>query len=291
MVNGLMSRSAPPALEPECEKEHGMGREVKRVPLDFDWPLHIVWKGFLNPYSPTNCKLCDGTGLNDATKKIQDEWYSFGDEEWVYNEDGSRRYNAKAWHNNLDDDDVKALIDADRLWDFTRVPRTPEQQEVVRKKIKEGGNSWLPENNGYIPTAEEVNEWNRSGMGHDSLNSWICVKAKAKRLGIFGECSLCKGNGCYFCDEKYKKLSDEWERIPVPKGEGYQMWETTSEGSPISPVFETPEELARWLSGSGASSFGSNTESYETWFKFIKGPGWAPSAIYDSKGIRSGIKG
>ena len=27
-----------------------MGREIKRVPLDFDWPLDKPWKGFVNPY-------------------------------------------------------------------------------------------------------------------------------------------------------------------------------------------------------------------------------------------------
>jgi hypothetical protein len=79
--------------------------------------------------------------------------------------------------------------------------------------------------------------------------------------------------------------------IPVPKGNGYQLWETTSEGSPVSPVFETPEELARWLADNNASSFGSQTESYETWLKFIKGPAWAPSMVRDSEGLRSGVKG
>ena len=35
--------------------------------------------------------------------------------------------------------------------------------------------------------------------------------------------------------------------IEPPKGVGYQCWETTSEGSPISPVFKTPVELYNWL--------------------------------------------
>ena len=32
-----------------------------------------------------------------------------------------------------------------------------------------------------------------------------------------------------------------------PSGKGYQCWETTSEGSPISPVFKTSDELYEWL--------------------------------------------
>jgi hypothetical protein len=43
------------------------------------------------------------------------------------------------------------------------------------------------------------------------------------------------------------------------------MYEDTSEGTPISPAFETPEELARWLADTGASAFGGMTATYEQW--------------------------
>jgi hypothetical protein len=33
-----------------------MGREIRRVPLDFAWPIDMVWKGFLSPYSSQKCK-------------------------------------------------------------------------------------------------------------------------------------------------------------------------------------------------------------------------------------------
>lgn len=45
----------------------------------------------------------------------------------------------------------------------------------------------------------------------------------------------------------------------------YQMYETYSKGTPISPVTETPEELAKWLVYHSASSFGDQTASYESW--------------------------
>ena len=39
-----------------------MGREVKRVALDFDWPLDKRWKGYLNPHYK-ECPHChEGTG-------------------------------------------------------------------------------------------------------------------------------------------------------------------------------------------------------------------------------------
>ena len=69
----------------------------------------------------------------------------------------------------------------------------------------------------------------------------------------------------------------------------YMMYEDTSEGTPISPSFATPEELARWLADNGASSFGSMTASYEDWLATIK-IGSAPSAVFDAKGFRSGVE-
>lgn len=70
----------------------------------------------------------------------------------------------------------------------------------------------------------------------------------------------------------------------------YMMYETTSEGTPISPACETPEELARWLTDNEASAFGRSTATYEQWLGMIRGPMWAPSMVMDSKGLRSGIE-
>lgn len=58
----------------------------------------------------------------------------------------------------------------------------------------------------------------------------------------------------------------------------------------MSPVFETPEGLATWLNVNKASTFGSNTATYDEWLKFIKGPGWAPSMVKDEDGVRSGVQ-
>ena len=77
--------------------------------------------------------------------------------------------------------------------------------------------------------------------------------------------------------------------VEVPEGPGWQMWENMSEGSPISPVFETPEALARWLSDTGASSFGGMTESYETWLWMIVGSGSAVGVFFGPDGMQSGV--
>lgn len=60
----------------------------------------------------------------------------------------------------------------------------------------------------------------------------------------------------------------------------YMMYEDTSEGTPISPAFATPEELARWLADTGASSFAGCTASYEGWLRVARG-GFAPSAVLE----------
>lgn len=67
------------------------------------------------------------------------------------------------------------------------------------------------------------------------------------------------------------------------------MYEDTTEGTPISPAFETPEELARWLADNGASSFGSSTATYEQWLPICKG-GWAPSMVVSGGFVQSGVE-
>lgn len=50
----------------------------------------------------------------------------------------------------------------------------------------------------------------------------------------------------------------------------YMMYETATEGTPISPAFITPEDLARWLADTGANAFAGHTASYEDWLYVAK---------------------
>jgi len=107
-------------------------------------------------------------------------------------------------------------------------------------------------------------------------------------------CEDCKAfariKGCEFESWGCPIFADLEKFRNPPSGTGWQLWETTTEGSPMSPVFETPEELAHWLADTGASSFGPATESYETWLSFIAGPGWAPSAVACGGVMESGVR-
>jgi hypothetical protein len=76
---------------------------------------------------------------------------------------------------------------------------------------------------------------------------------------------------------------------PLDQRTHLMMYEDTSEGTPISPAFATPEELARWLADNGASSFGSSTATYEQWLRVCNG-GYAPSLVISSAGMQSGVE-
>lgn len=290
-----------------------MGRELKRVPLGFEWPRDKVWKGFINPHSEHSysCGACSGRGDSPEAKALADRWYGYRDfkpedrgsvpltpahpavrkfaERNVANspryygqgEDAIVReaqrlcelWNAQ-WSHHLNADDVAALLEAGRLMDLTHT------------WSKEQG--WLPKVPAHVPTPEEVNTWAILSFGHDSINCWTVVAAEAKRLGIETTCSQCKGEGTLWRSEQAKADYDAWEREEPPQGEGYQVWETVSEGSPISPVFDTPEGLAAWMTRNPWGSDDGTT--YEQWLAFIRGPGWAPSFISDGSGtLRPGV--
>ena len=71
---------------------------------------------------------------------------------------------------------------------------------------------------------------------------------------------------------------------------GWQVWETTSEGSPISPVCESPEALARWLAANDASAHGDRTATYEQWLGFIVGSGRSTGAACVDGKWMSGVE-
>jgi len=285
-----------------------MGRELKRVALDFDWPWQgrgKVWKGYINPFPASKCLSCDGSGYSPKAKRFQDEWYGsvhfdpieYGSEPLSFESPNLRAFAKRnvdqnpafygtgpeaiykeqirlftmwraQWSHQLTQEDVDALVEAGRLVDFTRLPRTDEQREALEKQRAEGGGYWMKESNGYHPTAAEVNEWSLMGLGHDSSNQWICVRARCERQGIRVECTECGGEGWVYPSEEYKAQHEAWESYEPPAGEGFQLWETTSEGSPVSPVFETIEALCEWCADN-ATTFASFTTTAEKWREML----------------------
>lgn len=113
-----------------------MGREIKRVPVDFDWPIGERWGGYLNPHytHQFTCPSCDGYGYNPETKKIFDDWYGLDNRE-------------NRWCDNITQDEVDALIEDGRLKDFTHdhVP----------------GEGWKPKDPKPNVTADMINAWSK----------------------------------------------------------------------------------------------------------------------------------
>jgi hypothetical protein len=90
-------------------------------------------------------------------------------------------------------------------------------------------------------------------------------------------------------DGERPNADDYMPRWTEAEARRLMMYETCSEGTPISPDFETPEELARWLADNGASAFGYQTASYEGWLRVAQG-GFACSAVaVPGMGIMSGV--
>lgn len=291
-----------------------MGREIKRVPLDFNWPKDIVWGGYLNPFykQATKCPHCGGSGSTAAYKALENRWYGYepfkpedrGSRPWAPNDAPIRRlaernmgrnrnhcdaairhemerlcehFNSH-WCHHLNADDVAALLKEGRLHDMTH--------EWTQEK------GWQPKNPPVMPTPQQVNEWSLLGFGHDSCNCWIVCKAEAERLGIETACQHCDGDGTIWPTPEVKAQCEAWQRSEPPAGDGYQLWETVSEGSPISPVFSTPEELADWLVESPDYKWERNDSgtSREQWLRFITGPGWAPSMIACGGQVLTGVQ-
>ena len=291
-----------------------MGRAVKRVPLDFDWPLEEPWKGFLNPHYDvaTQCPDCEGyRGASPALRELRDKWYGYiafkpednGSTPYLpsnphiircarrslgVNEhfEGPRlereaerlcaRFN-RQWSHHLNDQDVADLLGscyASTLRELTHTWSTE--------------NGWQPKEPAYVPTAQEVNDWAINDAFFTSSTAYVISKARLAREGKDSKCPHCKGEGEFWPSEEAKAAYNNWEKEEPPVGEGYQMWETVSEGSPITPVFATAEELATFMAG---TRFGGDKGTpYETWLEFVKGPGWAPSLVVGPAGVQSGVE-
>jgi len=227
-----------------------MSREVKRVTMDFDWPMGVVWKGYNSPYRSTECKMCDGSGYNEETKKLADEFYGFDNRQ-------------NRWCEKITQDEVEMLVKAGRLWSFLQGKyKYDEETDSWQEYIED---AWIDCKQPKMPSAEFVNT-NQDGLhSHDGINRWKLIEHRAKRLGFYGLCKWCNGEGSYWADDSFNKLCEDWMPTEPPKGDGYQMWETTSEGSPKSPVFKTLEELCMWLEENNASMFGKETATKEEW--------------------------
>lgn len=201
-----------------------MGRELKRVPMDFDWPLGEIWHGYLNPHY-RECPHCD----NGYTT-------------------GGRYLNQIV--------NLLLLAGSDAATNhhhpyFDRMP-VPFPQESPSSDIAEL-------TKGLAGRACD------GLFGHDAIDRFSAGKKIIAAAGLdpetWGICPHCNGEDI---DPEVKEAYEAWQRFDPPTGDGYQLWGTTSEGEPRSPVFATLDELCAWCEVND-TTFGRNKATAEQW--------------------------
>jgi hypothetical protein len=254
-----------------------VSRQLKRVPLDFSWPLKTVWQGFINPYIAPQCQPCKGSGSTVKARRFSDEWYgnapfdpaAYGATPLTTDHPGVQafaRRNVTQEPSYYGRGDAAVQREAFRLWSLWRGQWSHHLIQADVDALVAAGR--LRDFEGKKPTPDEVNAWSLSGFGHDAINQWVCVSARCKREGVPEKCSFCEGSGERWPSLDLKKLHDDWKDQEPPAGEGFQLWEDTTEGSPVSPVFETLDDLCAWAE-ENATTFGSNKATREDWRRML----------------------
>lgn len=228
-----------------------LSRDLKRVPLDFVWPLNKVWDGYLHgpEFDWPQCPECKGEFYTPEALAIANSFYALRVSEEI------------AWCDKLGQVEVDNLVAEGRLREYVKREPTDDNPRDWE---------WVS-----VPrTAAEVNAANgrgRSMMGdlsHDAINRGILVSFRCKALGIVEYCPTCEGHGDIATAEQ-RAAEDAWERTEPPAGEGFQLWESVSEGSPISPVFDNVLALAQWLAVNDTSIL--RGKSVDDWLAILDG--------------------
>lgn len=222
-----------------------MGRDVRRVPLDFDWPMKQVWSGYLMPdrFEEVACPDCE-LGSTPDGELIQGIAYMLTG----LADDVSQRERGREMHPNLTP-----------IHDISYVHGQPRPTPRFEEFIK----GLMPEDEG------------RSMFGRQPYRMARRLVELAGLDDDWATCPTCEGRGGTEAYPGQRDEAEAWECAEPPTGEGWQMWETTSEGSPMSPVFATPAELATWLADTGASMFGGQGATRERWLSIIMGDDFA----------------
>lgn len=235
-----------------------MGREIKRVALDFDWPIGKVWEGFVNPYyhkCPQDGKTCF-RGYTAAARWLQEIVGVL----LTIGAAGSRK-----------DEYTRARIATlgfgPRSDDGTPLLPPQELTDFVTRLVGHEPDTLF----GYSTT----DQWDVVGK----LVEMVGLGARGENgLFLWGTCPVCRGTGL---DPAYDEQRNAWTPTPPPAGDGWQVWETVSDGSPVSPVFATKEDLVAWL----VNVDGRTRENAEA---FVES-GWVPSFLAGPHGVKCGI--
>ena len=115
-----------------------MGRELKRVPLDFKWPMNMVWKGYVNPYLSVQCKACKGSGYSEKAMEYKNNWYGLERYNWILNPyRRGCRYFPDAHKYNLTQLEVDALVKEGRISELCKDGHHPTPEDVREFQLRD----------------------------------------------------------------------------------------------------------------------------------------------------------
>lgn len=196
------------------------------IPIDFYFSVQL---------DARRCPHCEEEGLNKETLELSKTWYDLEG-------DGSNR-----WCDKLTKIEVDALIRNGRLSNLCKETVFIHDERIVSNRYWQENETgkWFgwPKDRTFafnkamevkepeFPTEEEVNVWSKEdGIGHDTINRCICVKARAEHIGVYGKCPHCAGRGYFVLSEPYLVLN-LWLSHPR-KGatRGFQVTHLPEEG-------------------------------------------------------------
>lgn len=247
---------------------------VERVPLDFDWPLDEIWKGYVNPhYVP--CDTCDGDGDTVAAHWLSSVSYILAMlGEWAADERG-----AHPWLNEFPLAPHRIRKDLRALYPRMRGGPMPPPDAYETQRP---GQDMVDLLTGLVRDAKYPRR--------DSLftrERHYVYKAILKAAGMptkWGVCPDCKGSGV---EADHYKDYKRWRSKKPPRGRGWQVWENVSEGAPITPVFATADDLVDYLCTKGTTwdqkRYGKGPWRREAAVQFVKDMG-SPSLVTFNSG-------
>jgi len=152
---------------------------------------------------------------------------------------------------------------------------------------KDAKGNYIPLRNGF---AQAETEWNEgyAAWQRGEIEDWLPenhgpTKWKPKTEAALKCASFSEWRGGRPSPDEYMPAFADGSATML------MMYEDTSEGTPISPAFKTPEELARWLADTEASAFGGMTATYEQWLATCKA-GWSVSMVLANGKMMSGVE-
>ena len=201
-----------------------MSRKIHRVPVDFDWPLNKVWQGYLEPDELRGepCPACNASGQTHFGWWLQRMSYVMG----MLADDVREQERGKPLH--------------PWLRDFPNAHGHWENHQWVTDRPS-------PDALEFFARLMDVDPSEITGSLFGKDTHYAVLRKLLEITGVDVGCQTCEGHGS---TEKYpgqRAEAEAWEPTGPPEGDGWQLWESVSEGSPISPVFADREGLIHWL--------------------------------------------